>query len=726
MFFRNAFVFAIFFSLGLTACDINLKAKPPTSSLRMKGLNCLSQIAQTVSSYLDDEMSEGEIIEFFSCMQKAFTTFEGHSRGSKVDEYTPDEIRNFLHENFIKDRKISDKLLAEFMLIKKTLVGGSVDVIRREDLHKAVSILETLKKEALRLKPHMRVLNVDLIKHEPSENLSYRINVAHKKLYESIEVFVELLANAQQPYHIQNLEVMLTELQQFVRWREHFYNTLPIQRWMELFRNFKDLTVASNEKITPKEWGPLLTAGANWYMLFLETKTLWKLENLWDKEQLMQINATTLKALRWVKDAIFRQPDKVLKFEKITALYGSVVEMGWVGSTWPKEAVDQIFRAVVTKMLGEANLPPKERKARGVAAVHISRLEQEVMQWYENQVDIEEGILGNLQFLPNRAFYLPEISGVYLSYDMLRDGPMDRFNYTVFNALRSLSNLVIRGYAAQPKLGLTRDELQEVYLDIRGLAVAWNLADPRENKTGKRAYLEGNLFTYSANGNDYLEAPELMQLLALMKSGAQIGQKIYGEARVYCMDSSQDVYGKNSLLSDCVERFLASRLTEFVPNLPSFVKFFNSLPFDQREFYVRDLLETVYGRNSKPGLVESGDITSMTALLHYQESVFTRYNRNYDEELFGQELNDAFENFRWLIKSMAALNCQNLSDSKVRASFDYILRHQQIPEMSLSTLWSFMFEKDPIHIDRIQLSKVFKVIIRKIVDSNGAPQPVCK
>lgn len=723
MFSKAAFLFIL--SLGLSGCDLNLNAKSPESSLRISGMTCLSQIGAKVSDYIDDKLSEGEIVEFFGCMQKSFIMFETYVRGSNQGEYTPEEIRAFLEKRFLKDQKISDQLLKEFMIIKNTLVGGGVDVIQRQDLRVAVSILDTLKNEALRLKPYLRLLNVRLVDKEPRENLAERLSVAHKKLHESIEVIVELLAKAQQPYSIQNFENVITELRQFVRWDHHFRGSRPIALWMNFFRNFKSVAVSPTDRIKATEWAPLLTASANWYMLFIEVKSLLSFTNIWEASHLAQLNTTVSKGLRWLKDAIARQPGKVIEFARLSELYGSVEKMGWTSSMWPQKAVDKITEAVVTKLLGESELPPQQRKARGLTGVHVSRFEQEVMQWYEYQLQIESNTLANTTFFPTTQLYMDSVKGIYLTEFNPHGFDMNRFNQTVSNALRSVANLVIRGYAAQPKKGLTREELQFLYLDLRDLLIAWKLADPREFNTGKRAYLEGNLFTYSANGDEFLDRSELMQLLAFLKAGGQLGALLYGELYPYCYDAELDVYGEKSLLRGCVEQRLTDVLGQLTPNMPGFTKFFQNLGRKQRLELVKDVLETIYSRNSKPEVVESSEITAFAAILQYQEAVFTRYNHNADNALNGAELDTAFETFRGLLKMMAKMTCVDLSDSRTRLTFNYILNYHEIPEPTLETWLIFQRDETPKNIDRIKLNKVFKALIRKIIESGGQP-PACQ
>ena len=716
--------------LGVSSCDFNLRAKAPESSLKVKGMNCLSDIGPMVSAYVDDKLSEGEINDFFGCVQKSFIMFENYTRGSKQDEYLPEEIRGFLQTYFVKDRKISDQLLTEFMLVKKTLVGGSADSIRRSDLHAAVNILETLKQEALRMKPHLRVLNIYLIDQEPKEDLAERMAVAQKKLHESIEVLVEVLAKAQQPYSVQNFENIIEELRKFVKWQEHFPNSRPLSLWMGFFRDFKDLTVSPSDRISAQEWAPLLTAGANWYMMFLEIKTLWSWSRIWEPEQLEQMHSSMMKALRWAKEAIANQPrkprqEKYLEFEAIAKLYGSAEKMGWVTSQWPLAAVDKVFRAFVTKILGETQLPSKQRRERGLKVIHISRLEQELTQWFDGQTQIENEAPINNNFFPQRLLYVPDINGIFLAENIVHE-PLDRFNETVYHALRSIAQMVIKGYAARPDLGLTEDELQSVYLDIRDLMVAWKLADPRNCGTGKRSFIEGNLFTYNANGNEYLETKELMQLLAFLKSGGQLGKQMYDRALARCPSPALDVYSLTSVNRTCLEYFLATELPQWIPNLPGQKKFLEQLSFDQRIEFANIVLETIKTKASRDDVNESGDINSFMAILQYQEAVFTRFNTDLDKIISNKEADEAYKVFGGLIKRMGKMIGTDLSDSRAKQVFEYILRHQEMPPNTFGTKWDFFWgveDGDPITVDRMSLARVFRVIIQKVTESQNDPHP---
>lgn len=723
MSFRTALLLIVLgLAIGMTACDLNPAARSPESSLRIGGLNCLSEIGPTVSAYIDDEMSEAQITEFFTCVQKSFTLFGTYTRGSKQGEYTPEEIRTFLQKYFIKDRKISDNLLKEFMIVKTTLVGGNEQTINRQDLQVAISILETLKNEALRLKPYLRVLNPKLVEKEPKENLAERISMAHKKLRETTEVLVPLLASAQQPYSIQNFQNLIGELRQFVNWSEHFNNAQPIRNWMNFFRNFKNVMVSPSDRINAQDWAPLLTASTNWYMLYIEVKSLISISLIWEPEQLRQLNTSAMKGISYLYK-MFRKPGEVIEFERFSDLYESLEKMGWISDQWPKEAVDKIFRAVVTKVLNQQKLPPEKRKVRGLMWGHVSILEQELTQWYRYQNQIENNFLVDTQYFPERPLYVDGVDGIYLGYNINTYLPIDRFNYTVFNALRSISGLVIQGYAALPKKGLTRDELQNVYLDIRDLMIAWDLADPREEKTGRRAYLEGNLFTFHANGNDFLEQDELMQLIAFLKSAGQMGTKIYKEILPYCYDAGLDIYNENVLLRGCTAKYLVEHLGHMMPNVPDFNRFFNEMTYEDRQEFVSDLLDTSYGRHSQQDVVESSELSTLAAIVQYESTVFIRYNENNDGVLTGIELDKAFGTFGWLIRSMAQLMCMDLSEKDARNAFNYILNHYEIPEKNISTQFSFWFDPPPSNLDRMRLNKVFKALIRKIIDSGG--QPVC-
>src|ERR1700722_10612897 len=107
----------------LCGCGIHLgeKAESPTIAYSGSGYSCVGEIPQHVEKYFLDQMSEAEITGFMQCLEHAFTSFAQLTRGRDESTYAPDEIRRFLESYFIKDRKISDELLHQFMVIKVSL-----------------------------------------------------------------------------------------------------------------------------------------------------------------------------------------------------------------------------------------------------------------------------------------------------------------------------------------------------------------------------------------------------------------------------------------------------------------------------------------------------------------------------------------------------------------------------------------------------------------------------
>ena len=196
--------------VAMAGCGIQLGQKAP-GPYEMKPspsqYTCVSQIAERVEDYINSRMSDEDIAGFVGCLQHAFFLFDQTFHGHQVrGHFTPNEIRTFIENNFLpRDRKISDELLSQFMVIKQTLVGGDVDKISHSDLGAANEILGQIRDEAIRLRPFVSVLNPKLVKDADPATIGPRLIQASQALAASVQVIGNLLARSQHPYSFENL-----------------------------------------------------------------------------------------------------------------------------------------------------------------------------------------------------------------------------------------------------------------------------------------------------------------------------------------------------------------------------------------------------------------------------------------------------------------------------------------------------------------------------------------
>ncbi|MGZ3722766.1 MAG: hypothetical protein ACXVA9_07550, partial [Bdellovibrionales bacterium] len=347
MFFKFLYrLFGLSLTLTIAGCGLKLGEKAPEQSpvsYSGKGYSCVSQIPQHIQKYMNDELSDTEINEFMHCLQNAFSSFAQYTRGREQSNYGADEIRNFLQKSFIRDRTISDELLHEFMVIKQALVGGDDEHIARTELFEAIEFLDDLRSEAIRLRPHIKILNPRLVAEQDPHDLGKRLAVANEALKQSIQVVASHLQKSKKVYPLANLESFLTEFREFVRWEEHFKSARPVTNWIALVKAFKSIAVSPTEPdvIHEGDWVPLLESMSNWYLAYLQYRVGVQDQPVLYGGGLQNLIFLANQVSRLTRDAVNRQPSSIITFEQLDQLMIAMHNIGWIPEKIRTTSLDQ-------------------------------------------------------------------------------------------------------------------------------------------------------------------------------------------------------------------------------------------------------------------------------------------------------------------------------------------------------------------------------------------------
>ena len=787
MSFKKQFGGAVAVAATLLVCGCGVKlgeAAPEEKSVAYsgKGYGCLSQIPQHMEKYINDEMDEKEINDFIRCMQRAFTSFAQLTHGRDQATYAPEEIRRFLQSYFLKDRKISDGLLHEFMVIKQSLVGGDEGRIARTELMDAVEILEDLRVEAIRLKPHIKFLTPKLVVQQDPRDLGVHLSAANEALKHSIQVFSNRLQKSKKVYPLANLGNFLTEFRDFVRWEDHFKNSHKVSDWITLLKAFKEVTVSpvDPDVIRESEWVPLLQAMSGWYLSYLQYRTGIRNQPILYGVGLRNTVYLGDEVFDLMRTALRRRPGMSVSFEEINRLFSALHGIGWLPKNLRPSSLDQAVRAFATRMVGDGS-------PGGINLKTVSNMEREFYRWAYVQMHLDanyrhetlrmENVVPNLQArvplfaglrgkedaqmqrsaadwvefskvkklmrplfsdaVPPRVWIVPTSS---LEAYGVRHGFT---NLSIMNLIRSVMGLVYQGYSSEspPRSlwdwGIKGPEMQAFYMDFRELGIDLQLIDKRNINSGSRAFVEGKLFTYSSkgllfNGNDgaqgSLNFVEAMEYFAFLYSGGELSEQIYYDLAANCKNGPADINGKPKVLRACAENHLPHLLDgrppfNYVFNMPGIPAYIYRSNPQVRYGFARILLETARSPASDADWVERNEISTMAVVLHYIESVMTRYDSNQDGILTSSELEQAVPVFAGFIKKIA-LDTQGiaLSDGEAHAAFYFILEYKTIPtgwnypQIIKNRIWT-----PDLALDREQLASVFRAIIGKLFEVGKKP-----
>ncbi|MGE4132206.1 MAG: hypothetical protein AB7F86_11250 [Bdellovibrionales bacterium] len=786
-----------------TSCGLNTGEKAPKSgapAFSGRGYVCVGEIPQHLGRYVSDELSETDITDFVRCLQKAFTTFTQLTRGRDVSVYKPEEIRDFLQTYFLRERPITDQFLHEFMVLKQAFAGGTLDTITRPEIAELIDFLEDLRREAIRLKPHLQFLNPVLIKNRPVqvENLGPRLQLASEALRDSIRVVAKRLQKGQQEYRFSNFENLITEFRRFVRWDEVYPEALPPRFWIQFLRVFKQMIVSpdNNETIKVREWTPFLHGLSRWYLAYVQYLIGVQHQPKFNGAGLKNFMFLAREAFDLAEEAVARQPDQRMSMLQMNNLFRAAQDLGWVSMKVRSNSLEQTFRTFVGRVFGDVQ--------SGLDLETLSRMKFEFYRWANIQLRLDAQFAGRAvdpvsDLIPNttagfiipaefrarlrqvheqdwqdfmnvREKIRPMFNSDWSRTTLVTPAHFDKYglnqgfyNLTMMNILRTMVGLVFKGYSSQKQVKwdstLRREELQRFYLDVRELAIDLGVADSRVTTVGNRAFIEGNLFTFSGDGisqddeKSRLTFVETTELLSLLYSGGRMAGKLYEELAKVSSKGPLDLHGTPTLDRTKVKENLARVLREQATNLPGLVDFLSrSKPEIAQDMADKILAAAFSPRNSLQDWVEMNELSIVAVVFHYIEAVMVRYDKNGDGILDNDEIRRAIPVFTGFIQKFAKESMKmDLSDSRAEGVFLYLLAYKTIPTTQilnkLSVWWlssdrdygfdvgckCWLFEWDgfrvpldfntQITLDRMAMTSVFQVIVEKLFATSAASAP---
>ncbi|MBX3022743.1 MAG: hypothetical protein KF799_13805 [Bdellovibrionales bacterium] len=827
LFLRGTLVMSLSLTL-LSGCGLNTGENPPPvmkPSFSGNGYSCVGQIPNQVDRYFNDDLSEAQINEFMRCLQRSFVAFAQLTRGRDQNIYSPDEIRYFLEEHFFKERPISDTLLKEFMVIKQAMIGGSLDQITRQELYSTVDLFEDIRLVALRLKPHIQVLNPRLADMQKPRDLGERLAQANTALRMAIQIVVARLSQSKQTYSYASLTAFLTEFRQFIGWDKHYTgsNTHSVEDWVTMLREFKEITVSGQEAqgVRTVEWTPLLENMSRWYLAYLQYRVGVKSQPVLEGVGLQNTIYLADELFRLTEEAIIsHRPSRMIPYGELTDLYQAMYNLGWVKKKLRPQGMERALRAAFTRIFGESRAATQNRTVNGLKIDTLNAMRIDFNRWADIQIKLDANYRGrpNTESVPSIQAVMPGAANLLSRAVDMADADYDEFmriktqkllrplysedwslkdpflvylvpdrqmdfaaaglrnefyNLSRMNLLRSVVTLVFRGYASSGYRSdwqsvIRKPELEAFYQDFRSIGIDVGFMDARNESVGERSFIEGNLFTYASDSfhkggdNDgQLSFVESMAFAAFLYSGSEISTRIYEDLRGKCVPATigegwpRDLLNQPLLPRCCVYEQLAQELDAQLVNMPALRGFLASSSQEERTSYIENVLSAVYSpKNSSPSWVEASELTTLSVILHYAESVMTRYDRNFNGILETAEIVDeatgvvpvfvghimnavndsraravARLNEQRKQKGLPSLEPELLSEKNARKAFLYILANKSAPNPSLWGDWfslGWMSVSDPnLALDRRDLAQVFKVfggLLAPPPDPDAAPQ----
>jgi hypothetical protein len=773
MSFRGQFLTFIL-SLSVFGCSLRVGEKPAQNAEIRLGekVGCLSNIGLVTSRFFQGELENEELEEFADCTQLSLESFENYTVGEEKETYHPEEIRHFLHLYFLKDRTISDALLQQAMNLKVIVLGGNKTSVSRLELKRLIELIDVWRSELLTINRFMKIYNWKKSKELKREYPPHIVDTSLVALKSSLLSIFGSFEGVGVRYDTNNLEVLVEEYRTFTGSdRSADSEVRSVQDWTFLLQTFKKFALShSRPEMTLLELKDLVQEVVDWLGLVIKYQYFVKEKSWLEGDGLEAFHAWVIQVFQTVDRSLSRQALARVPYTDVHQFLLALERFLPFPYGVKADDIKEFAPSILQQMLRDrgANATPTLTDFFYRKQLHVAY--STYTQWHEIQAHLSNQFA--LSPFRSRTSFITEIP-LTLSTDvssgdavrdlnrMIRSVPPlykrgeetiflvearkmyehqlshDFYNLTYMNIYRTLLQLLMRGYAEEfsnqdsTSSSLTSEALQAFYLDLKPLGVKVGLMDPRSNTAGSRSFIEANLFTYASNGigpNATMSFEEGLMFLSYLWSGSTLSKEVYDELRTICGHGPADIRDQEKLDRPCVERELPEALKKAIRTMPGLEKYLNDATPEQAEQFGQDLIASSIGPFSSTQWVERAEIGVMSMIVHYTESVMTRFNLDGDLVLERDEINSAIPIFSGFIRAMALSQCMDkLDDQRVEDVFRHIVETGEIPESksywSDFGLWTEFRRRrktswEP-QLDRGQMTRVFSSIISKSVSGVG-------
>lgn len=240
----------VFLTVG---CGLKLGEKNKTENVaEIKSASCLRQSVEQLKTFIKGEATNEQVAESVQCLQNVLLAFKDNIRGENKDAYTPQEVGNFLSEQFLKDgTQFNDDLLAQIAKLKVLLVGGTEELITKSEIEAISSIIARLKPGLIKLNPHMKIV-VSNWKPDNKSDDEQKFKNAKKTFDEFLVSVAKLIASTDRGYSLGDLINLAVEIAKFTKSEDATVKKIADAK--ALIVEFKLTLIGGNAALRGKEW----------------------------------------------------------------------------------------------------------------------------------------------------------------------------------------------------------------------------------------------------------------------------------------------------------------------------------------------------------------------------------------------------------------------------------------------------------------------------------------
>lgn len=704
----------------------------------------------------EDEAGSPELIYLARSIDDLFSFLGDMVREKPEGVFTREELVHLLQavSDLYPNFRISEKLVLEFMKIKRLIFGGSLDSWEPSDFDRARSKVEQYRTLAEKFLYFVSIYGMDWRPEDFSEeDAQNHFREAEESLKQVGERLGQLI---EENYDIQDLLSFGAEWDRLYPPKEEGKGVGQFfDAYTPILVSIKNLIFSDTDSVIRKnQWTEFLKLSAEFYNRFLyynyflqKRESLLQGYGLESLYTLVSDSANLLDRIILMKPA---NPVSTISFAEIDNLLAGTLKSGLLPEKLTLPTLQSTVKVVVQKMLIDPERRLKGTPPPGITLDFTQVARTEFSLWYSNQKFFEK-IYQNRspeQGIPGREILeritheplsvgLEEIrkilkSPLNMSYDPLKRlylGPLD-YPYTIssvsmVNVSRSIMRIIIRSYAMDLSrvinyTGVNLAEAEELFKDIRPAAVELGLLDPRSATFAQNRFRESNLFTTTANGDEYMSFKEGSDLFLMIFSGVTIANMVSENLDSVCpIDRTPELKDDHNVDLNCFISYYGGKIPEAFSAMPDFVNFYSQLDDESFQRVLINLLKAAGYVPDDSGRLKLGDSALVPHVTQYVETIMQKYDSNKDGYLERDEALRAFPTFRNILKDVSNLK----KESQLKAIFTYLLKHAKAPSgakeyIKFITWWLRGEKAWKFKADRERLALILGFIADSVRDSS--------
>lgn len=314
--------------------------------------------------------------------------------------------------------------------------------------------------------------------------------------------------------------------------------------------------------------------------------------------------------------------------------------------------------------------------------------------------------------------------------------------FTEVNIAKWLSWKLLNSYGhldQQKQMQITMDEFSKFLLDAKPILQEFKLWSPTFQTFSRNAVLLADLFQTHSNGDQKININEATEFLIMLLTAVDLTGKFKPEITRYCDPgvNSKDPLFDKLCYNEHFFDLLLNKLS-FKGSFPRLNRYYTTAGPQESIEYLLGIEGFARDDNNDGVPINTRDMTLITGAMLNIESTFIRFDKNSDNLIDYNELDEAFLTYRQSIISLAGLKPER--EKYAKGIFMYMVSKMEIPKITtLSETAEFAIFNtcvqerrcreifmDKIEAKRLNIGKLLFYMVTQGSSPTTPPTPVKK